>query len=690
MTGMTGGSFLPWLTLLRDLSLKSALLLLVAWALTLGMRRASAAARHLVWLLTFAGLLLLPLLSLTLPPRPVAVLPAAPPEDRPLAPNNGGTGKNSEKKGAAREEGAASSAPTSPPAPPLVGAGGAISKRQPDWPAVPAVLCLLWLAGVLLASFPLGLGWIGAVRRIRRCAPVSDPALLAVAAEAGCQLGVRRSISLRSGPFVAVPVTFGLRRPVILLPEEAASWPAERLRVALLHETAHVRRGDWAVQTLARLVCALFWHNPLVWPAARMLRAEAERACDDRVLALGIPAPDYAQHLLAVAGALSGANRPLPLAVPMAGQTALESRLRAVLIARPRRAPSRRVAALALVLALVVLVPLAALRPAARAARRAAPPSLASALLPASPEAARPSPAPVRASVTAAPTPIPISLLPTPKGVPPMKPPMPVRTVALAALAAGLALPAAQAKPIAPVKHVPLSAVALPHMRLQAAPPPNGSTPINFATQGDVANGVGMLFQGSHRNYVIEPGVSGTVNVHLNGLPFDKALNTLVSASSQPLAWSIEDGVYHIRPRALHAGEVRYSLPRQVQLKFEWASSASASGAAPDKTVDALTIIAEEGRKAQASSQHLRNGVGSQETITVVARLEAGGMVSLNITEHSDTTARVGDTKSGSAETTVRVKDGETGTVRVQVSKQGGQSAERILFVTPTIIRSAE
>jgi len=96
--GIAGDSFLPWLTLLRDLSVKSALLLLAAWALALGMRRASAAARHLVWLLAFAGLLLLPLLSLTLPPRPVAVLPAAPPGDRPLAPNSGGTGKNPEKR----------------------------------------------------------------------------------------------------------------------------------------------------------------------------------------------------------------------------------------------------------------------------------------------------------------------------------------------------------------------------------------------------------------------------------------------------------------------------------------------------------------------------------------------------------------------------------------------------------------
>lgn len=281
-----------------------------------------------------------------------------------------------------------------------------------------------------------------------------------------------------------------------------------------------------------------------------------------------------------------------------------------------------------------------------------------------------------------------------------MKPLTPIKTAALVALALGPALPAAHAQPAAPVKPVPLPAVALPHMRLQAAPPPEPSKAlITIATMGDVTNALGMLFQGSHKSYVIEPGVSGTVDVNLNGVPFDAALTTLLEASSQPLEWSVERGVYHIRPRTIRT--TRYPVvdgatgtapaaPRQVQLKFEWVSAASAPNAAPDKSVDALTIVAEEGRKAQVSSQHLQNGAGGQETISVLAHLEPGGVVALDITERSDSTAHAGDTKSNSAETTVRVKDGETGAVRGQISKQSGQSAERMLFVTPTIVRSAD
>ena len=538
MGSMTGGSFSSWLVLLRDLSVKSALLLLAAWALTLATRRAAAATRHLAWLLTFAGLLLLPLLSVTLPARPVPVLPppavpAALPTPIALPP--------------LAAEAPANTVPDQPPAPPLparILTPPVLPPASPNWSLL---LCRLWLLGVGLAALPLAAGLLLAAWRIRRCSPVTDPSTQALAAEAARQLGLRRPVILRSGPSVSVPVTFGLVRPVILLPDGAAFWPAERLRVALLHELAHIRRGDWATQTVARLVCALFWHNPLVWPAARMLRAEAERACDDLVLSSGVPAPDYAQHLLAVAAALAGANRPLPLAVPMAGRGPLESRLRAVLTARPRRAPSRRLAALAFLITLVVLVPLAVLHPAARAARRAAPPlTPAPIILPAPPEAARPSLAPIRASIAI--PPVPALTKSTPIGVPTMKPLTPVKTVTLAALAATLVLPVAQAKPTAPVNLVAHSAVALPHMRLQAAPP-NGSTLINFATQGDVTNGVAMLFQGSHRNYVIEPGVSGTVNVHLSGVPFDKALTTLLETSSKPLEYTIRGGIYHIQPR---------------------------------------------------------------------------------------------------------------------------------------------
>ena len=133
------------------------------------------------------------------------------------------------------------------------------------------------------------------------------------------------------------------------------------------------------------------------------------------------------------------------------------------------------------------------------------------------------------------------------------------------------------------------------------------------------------------------------------------------------------------------------AAPRQIQIKFEWVSSASTPSATPDRNMEALTIIAEEGRTTQASSRHMRNGVGGEETISVLAHLKPGGVVTLDITEHSATTAHPGETVSSVTQTTLNIKDGETGTMGGLTlgSKPVGQSAERMLFVTPTIIRPA-
>ena len=506
--------------------------------------------------------------------------------------------------------------------------------RTPAAPAWPRLVGLLWLLGAVAAALPVAAGWGLAARRLRRCTPVTDPAVLALAAEAGRQIGVRRPVALRSGPRVIVPATFGLLRPTVLLPDGAGAWPAERLRVALLHELAHVRRGDWAAQTAARLACAIFWHNPLVWPAARRLRAEAERACDDLVLSAGVPAPDYAQHLLALAGALSGAGHPLPLAVPMAGRGPLESRLRALLTARPRRAPSRRRAAAALLLALGVLVPLAMLRPAARAARQTAPPLVLAAPSLTPPKAARPAP------------PVHVSTIPSrsvPKGVPPMKPPTAIKTAALAALAAGLALPAAHAQPT-PAPHAAPTVSSTNPFTSSAFPPPIPPPAADALPWNKI-----VLQHAKLRTIMAQmpwgpEGKKPKGVKHIFYLLGDNAL--LVHATPAGLA-QVREVVKRldVAPEATPA-----VAPRQVQLKFEWVSSAGTPGTAPQKDLDALTFVAQEGQRSQVSSRHLRSGVNAQETISVLPRVEEGGVVVLDITERSGSTAGAGDTASSATE----------------------------------------
>src|SRR5262249_268047 len=145
-------------------------------------------------------------------------------------------------------------------------------------------------------------------------------------------------------------------------------WPAERLRVVLRHEMTHIARWDTITQTVAQLVCALYWFQPLVWWATTRLRHECEEACDDVVLAEGEKATVYAGHLVEIVRSIGARERIYEGGIAMARRTELEQRLKAMLApGRDRSGVGRRVAALVAVASVVVLLPVAALRAPAQA-----------------------------------------------------------------------------------------------------------------------------------------------------------------------------------------------------------------------------------------------------------------------------------------------------------------------------------
>lgn len=101
-----------------------------------------------------------------------------------------------------------------------------------------------------------------------------------------------------------VPMTAWFRTHAILLPRNHESWSESLLQPVLLHEQAHIRRGDWFSFVFGQIVCILMWPNPLVWALYRNSRVLAEEATDDLVLKNGVPASQYAQALCEVANYL--------------------------------------------------------------------------------------------------------------------------------------------------------------------------------------------------------------------------------------------------------------------------------------------------------------------------------------------------------------------------------------------------
>jgi ankyrin repeat protein len=168
--------------------------------------------------------------------------------------------------------------------------------------------------------------------------------------------GIRRQVELLRHEGIAAPITWGAWHPLILVPADACTWSEDDLRRCLIHELEHVRRNDWIIQMLARIVAGLYWFHPLIWIAWRRLCLEAERACDDAVI-LGTESTDYAEQLVGLAQRMSKEHA--QPALGMAHRSDLSARVSALLDTRQRRgriglpAAAGAIAAAALIVAAV-------------------------------------------------------------------------------------------------------------------------------------------------------------------------------------------------------------------------------------------------------------------------------------------------------------------------------------------------
>ena len=399
---------------------KGLVLMGAASVAALALGRRGAMARHVVWALGLGALLLLPALEWAGPSWRVEVpslrgrvgTPAAQPAPLPRSPLHRGVGTPAAQP--APLPGRRAATPVTSPAeealPGRIGGGVSVppsatppsaapataivpaeaaspapptealarSGAAPAWmpwspylhlgPLVATLFLATWAGGAVLLLSSL-VASFEVVRRVeRRCLPVAEGRVRDRALALAAHLGIDRPVRLLEGARHAMPMSWGLVRPRLLLPRGAEHWPAGRLDAVLLHELAHIRRRDCLTQALAEVAWALHWPNPFAWLAVTRLRAEREHACDDLVLAAGARPSDYADELLALSLELRGAPGASLAALAMARPSGLRDRLRAVLDEERPRAPlggGTGASAAAVALGLTLL--LAAFTPAARA-----------------------------------------------------------------------------------------------------------------------------------------------------------------------------------------------------------------------------------------------------------------------------------------------------------------------------------
>jgi HEAT repeat protein/beta-lactamase regulating signal transducer with metallopeptidase domain len=356
-----------------EILMKGTVLLALAWGLAAALRGASAATRHLVWSFALVGIVGMPLLTAVSPWRlevlPTLVRFGPPPavesgarSDAPITP----LGPTSDHAAAPAGVDEKSAGPVETAAPVGVTNAGdtpgeaAAGPFRPSW----ALLLGVWAAGAALVASR----WLAGMVALRRCLkgarPISGPGWDEPLRRASDRLLLDTPVRLLVSDRVPMPLTAGVLRPVVLLPESALEWSEERRRAVIVHELAHVQRRDALAHALAWAACALWWFHPMVWAAARRLRAESERACDDLVLRAGTRASSYADHLLDIVCHAPSPRAPVP-AMPLAQRSEFEGRMLRILSPDARRHGLSALKALAVAGAFAtVAVPLAAIGPA--------------------------------------------------------------------------------------------------------------------------------------------------------------------------------------------------------------------------------------------------------------------------------------------------------------------------------------
>ena len=341
-----------------ELAVKATIILVAGLSTYVGLRRASAASRHLVLALSMVALVAVPLLSTGLPGWDLAILPATPEpaaEPAPMARSAWPGPSFTLGEGSGAHDAAVPGAVGRPVAPPPARPSSIVPEMS-----LAAWLIAIWLgvAAFLLTKVAAGLlrvRWI-----VRRGEPIGDPAALRLLDQCSDRVGIRTRPRLIGSERVDVPMVRGWLRPTLVLPRQCDSWSTERMRVVLLHELGHLARGDWPILLLGRVVTSLYWFHPLAWILERQARRECERACDDLVVSCGTKPSDYAEHLLSIARGLV-ATPPAPV-LTVVRRPWIEGRLRSILNPLAERsAPSRRVVVLASTAFLALLLPYASL-----------------------------------------------------------------------------------------------------------------------------------------------------------------------------------------------------------------------------------------------------------------------------------------------------------------------------------------
>ncbi len=189
----------------------------------------------------------------------------------------------------------------------------------PNWTAW---LALTWLAGAMVMLLRAGIKVAGAEKLRRSCQPLADEPIAALVAEACRAVGLARKIRVAVTDRLTSPAVVGVLVPTLILPLSLfTTLTPTQIQFVLLHELAHIRRGDYLANLFQLFAEALLFFNPAVWWISHQIRREREACCDALAIELSGAPADYARTLVRVA---ENILQPAPAAAPAFGDDGRE------------------------------------------------------------------------------------------------------------------------------------------------------------------------------------------------------------------------------------------------------------------------------------------------------------------------------------------------------------------------------
>lgn len=190
---------------------------------------------------------------------------------------------------------------------------------------------LLWILGLLFLWLKIVVGLNGASKLTGQGEVITKFPFQQILQQLCKIISLKRKVGLLSSRQILTPITWGVIKPVILLPESSKRWTNSQCSSVLFHELSHIKRGDFILKIVVRFICALFWFNPLVWIVYGSLKREQEKACDELVLNSGIKPSTYAANLLSIKLAEQRDWSPPAIVLEAFNRSQLDDRLIAIL-----------------------------------------------------------------------------------------------------------------------------------------------------------------------------------------------------------------------------------------------------------------------------------------------------------------------------------------------------------------------